>query len=307
MKKENKTEITEKGPFRTGSIGLIGRPNAGKSTLLNRILGEKVAIVSDKPQTTRNRILGIKNDPDAQILVLDTPGIHRPKSRLSDAMVRSALAVAEEADLVFLLAEIGKRGLVVDEELLGWVHKTDAPVFMVITKADLVSREEILPAIEEMSRKNLFKEIVPVSALKGENIDHLIDVAKKYLPEGPPLFPADEYTDQPMRFLAAELVREKILQKVYQEMPYSVAVKVERYEENQEKNLISIRAVIYVERDSQKGILIGKKGEFLKQIGMEARKELEKLTGGRIFLETWVEVSPGWQNSDQELKDLGYE
>ncbi|MBI1819588.1 MAG: GTPase Era, partial [Nitrospirae bacterium] len=236
----------QKAPvFKTGSIGLIGRPNVGKSTLLNRILGEKLAIVSDKPQTTRNRILGIKNDPDAQILLIDTPGLHKPKTRLNEMMVRSAVNVILEADVIFLLMEMGKKGFSQDEELLTFVTGekrgpgsgvTSTPLFLVITKADLARREELLPVMETLSRKNIFDEVVPVSALKNENIDRLIDLAKSYLPEGPPLFPLDEYTDQPVRFLAAELIREKIIQKVYQEVPYSVAVQIESYEEKPEKH-----------------------------------------------------------------------
>lgn len=296
----------KKQVFRTGSIALVGRPNVGKSTLLNRILGEKLAIVSDKPQTTRTRILGIKNDPDAQILLIDTPGIHKPDSKLNQTMVRTAVNVILEADLIFLLMEMGKKGLIRDEEIMGYV-KTYTPLFLVITKADLIAREALLPVIEEFSKRPIFKEIIPVSALKNENISHLIAVAKSYLPEGPPLFPPDEYTDQPLRFLAAEVIREKIIQKVYQEVPYSVAVQIETFDENPENNQVSIRAVIYVDRPSQKGILIGRKGETLKQVGTEARLELEKIIGAKIYLETWVEVSENWKNNDQVLKSLGYE
>lgn len=307
----------QKAPvFKTGSIGLIGRPNVGKSTLLNRILGEKLAIVSDKPQTTRNRILGIKNDPDAQILLIDTPGLHKPKTRLNEMMVRSAVNVILEADVIFLLMEMGKKGFSQDEELLTFVTGekrgpgsgvTSTPLFLVITKADLARREELLPVMETLSRKNIFDEVVPVSALKNENIDRLIDLAKSYLPEGPPLFPLDEYTDQPVRFLAAELIREKIIQKVYQEVPYSVAVQIESYEEKPEKNQVSIRAVIYVDRASQKGILIGRKGETLKKVGTEARLELQEILGTKVYLETWVEVKENWKNDDQLLRNLGYE
>jgi GTP-binding protein Era len=292
--------------FRTGSIALVGRPNVGKSTLLNRMLGEKLAIVSDKPQTTRTRILGIKNDSNSQILLIDTPGIHRPDTKLNQTMVRTAANVILEADLIFLLMEMGKRGITRDEEIMGYVESA-TPLILVITKADLVKREELLPVMEEFYKKKAFREIIPVSALKNENIDHLFDVAKSYLPEGPPLFPLDEYTDQPLRFLAAEIIREKIIQKVYQEVPYSVAVQIESFDENAEKDQVSIRALIYVDRPSQKGILIGRKGETLKKVGTESRLELEKIIGMKVFLETWVEVSENWKNNDQILKALGYE
>ncbi|MHB8481409.1 MAG: GTPase Era [Nitrospiria bacterium] len=315
MKEKPEKYKSAPGVFKTGSIGLIGRPNVGKSTLLNRILGEKLAIVSDKPQTTRNRILGIKTGPDAQFLLIDTPGLHKPKSKLNESMVRNAVNVILEADLIFLLMEMGKKGLIQDDDLLEFIRKDhkkegtgqEKPIFLIITKADLVSRETLLPVIEEFTGKDLFNEIIPVSALKNENIDHLMSVAKSYLPEGPPLFPEDDYTDQPLRFIAAEVIREKIIQKVYQEVPYSVAVKIETYEEQTEKNQVLIRAVIYVDRPSQKGILIGRRGELLKKIGTEARLELEKIIGSKVYLETWVEVSENWKNNDEVLKSLGYE
>ncbi|MFI5305496.1 MAG: GTPase Era [Nitrospiria bacterium] len=292
--------------FRTGSIALVGRPNVGKSTLLNRILGEKLAIVSDKPQTTRTRILGIRNSSDAQVLLIDTPGLHKPDTKLNQTMVRTAVNVILDADLIFLLMEMGKKGLNRDEEIMGYV-KTETPLFLVITKADLVPREALLPVIEEYSKRGAFKEIVPVSALKNENINRLMEIAIPYLPIGPPLFPLDEYSDQPIRFLASEIIREKIIQKVYQEIPYSTAVHIESFEEYPEKKQVSIRAVIYVDRPSQKGILIGHKGALLKKVGTEARLELEKIMGAKVYLETWVEVSENWKNNDQVLKSLGYE
>lgn len=297
---------SNKSPFRTGSIALVGRPNVGKSTLLNRILGEKLAIVSDKPQTTRTRILGIKNVSNAQVLLIDTPGIHKPDSKLNQTMVRTAVNVISEADLIFLLMEMGKKGLVWDEQILKYVQN-ETPLFLVITKADLVPREALLPVIEAYSKRELFKEIIPISALKNENMTRLMEVAIPLLPEGPPLFPMDEYTDQPVRFLASEIIREKIIQKVYQEVPYSVAVHIESFEEYPEKNQVSIRAVIYVNRSSQKGILIGHKGGLLKKIGTEARLELEKVIGAKVYLETWAEVSENWKNNEQVLKSLGYD
>lgn len=285
---------------------MAGRPNVGKSTLLNRIVGEKLAIVSDKPQTTRTRILGIRNESDNQVLLIDIPGIHKPDSRLDQTMVRTAINTIQEADLVFLLMEMSKKGLIRDDDLFDYI-KTDAPVFLVITKADRVPREALLPVIEEYAKNGRYREIIPVSAQKNENIGHLMEVAVSYLPGGTPVYPEDELTDQPVRFLAAEMIREKIIQKVYREVPYSVAVQIEQFEEKPENKQISVRAVIYVERSSQKGILIGKKGVLLKKIGTEARIDIEKLTGCAVYLELWVEVSENWKNNEQILKSLGYE
>lgn len=300
--------------FHAGFISVIGRPNVGKSTLVNQILQEKIAIISDKPQTTRNRILGVKNLPHAQIVLLDTPGIHKPKYKLNHRMVNIALGSLEEVDLIFLMIEatdaVAGRGMEPaigsgDQYILERLKELDTPVFLVLNKMDLIKKEKTIPLVDAFSRRFSFAEVFPVSALTGENVDRLIKVAADGLPEGEPFFPADVVTDQPMRFIATETIREKILRHTREEIPYSVAVLIEEYQEEAKKP-IHIRAVILVERDSQKGILIGKKGAMLKTVGSEARIELEALLGTKVFLELWVKVHKDWRQDENVLKELGY-
>ena len=307
--------------FHSGFISIIGRPNVGKSTLLNRILQEKIAIISDKPQTTRNRILGVKHLPagqaglpQAQIVFLDTPGIHKPKYKLNQRMVKTALETLEEVDLVFFLAEAtdahasGRHGPSVgsgDQFILERLKELETPIFLLLNKMDLIKKEKTIPMVEEYARKFKFAEIIPVSALTGDNLDRLIQVAVNYLPEGQPLFPEDVVTDQPVRFIATEMIREKILHHTREEIPYSVAVLIEDFIEEPGKP-IHIRAVILVERESQKGILIGKKGEMLKTVGTEARLDMEGLLGTKVFLELWVKVQEDWRQDEMMLKELGY-
>jgi GTPase len=300
--------------FHSGFISIIGRPNVGKSTLLNRILGEKIAIISDKPQTTRNRILGVKHLPAAQIVFLDTPGIHKPKYKMNQRMVRTALNTLEEVDLVFLMVEGpdavsgGIRGPSVgsgDQFILEKLKDVQTPVFLVLNKMDLVQKEKTIPLVEDYARRYKFAEVFPISALKGDNVDRLVEVANGYLPAGEPVFPEDIVTDQPVRFLAMETIREKILHHTREEIPYSVAVVMEEYKEEPDRPVM-IRAMILVERDSQKGILIGKKGSMLKTVGTEARLELEGLLGTKVFLELWVKVQKNWRQDENVLKELGY-
>ncbi len=294
-----------KESFKAGFAAIIGRPNVGKSTLLNSVLGEKIAIISDKPQTTRNRILGIKNYPQGQIIFLDTPGIHRSKSRLNQSMVKVALETYNEVDLICFLIEANDPHHEENELVLETLAKVQKPVFLVINKIDLVSKEEILPVMEVYSRKRPFQQIIPLSALKGEGVEILLDEIVAVLPEGPALFPDDMITDLPERFLAGELIREKIFQRTRQEVPYATAVVVEEFKEKEEKNLVVIKAVILVERESQKGILIGEKGRMLKEIGSQARKEVEALLGAKVFLELWVKVDKDWSEDPRALRRLG--
>ncbi len=293
--------------FRSGFISIIGRPNVGKSTLLNEILKEKVAIISKKPQTTRNRILGIRNTEQSQMIFIDTPGIHKPKYRLNEIMVKTAVDTLKEVDVVAFLVEAGDSIGVGDRYIIDtFLNNVRVPVVLVINKIDLVKKENLLPLIGEYNRIRKFAEIIPVSALKGDNVEHLLNVLEGYLPEGPKYYPDDIYTDQPERFIAAEIVREKIINRTKEEIPYSVAVAIEEFKERENGN-IYISALIYVERDSQKGIIIGRAGRMLKDIGTEAREGIEKLLGAKVFLELRVKVKKDWRSDNRVLKELGYE
>jgi GTP-binding protein Era len=301
--------MTEEGnnpPFKSGFVSLIGRPNSGKSTLLNLILGEKIAITSPKPQTTRNRILGIKNLPSGQVIFLDTPGIHRAKSILNQSMVRTALSTLQEVDSICFLVEADFPDNEENEWILENLKKTAKPIFLVINKIDLVSKGILLPIMERYSRARPFEQIIPVSALLGEGVDVLVEELLKVLPEGPRLFPEDMVTDLPERFLAAELIREKVFHLTRDEVPYATAAVVEEFKERPDRDLVVIRATIQVERESQKGILIGEKGRMLKEIGRLAREEIEALLGTKVFLELWVKVEKNWREDPQALRRLGF-
>jgi GTP-binding protein Era len=293
--------------FKSGFVSLIGRPNVGKSTLLNCLLGEKIAIVSPKPQTTRNRILGIKNLPAAQIIFLDTPGIHRSKDMLNQSMVRTALATLREVDVICLLIEADSPDHEENDWILENLQKVQKPVLLAINKIDRIPKGNLLPIMERYSRKRPFQQIIPISALLGEGIDILVNELLKILPEGPRLFPEDMVTDLPERFLAAEMIREKVFLLTREEIPYATAVVIEEFKEREEKNLVVIRATIQVERDSQKGILIGGKGRMLKEIGRLAREEIEALLGVRVFLELWVKVEKNWREDLRALHRLGFQ
>jgi GTPase len=282
----------------------VGRPNVGKSTLLNVLLGQKVAIVSARPQTTRNRILGIRNLDKAQVIFIDMPGIHTPKNLLGQAMMRSARQVMEEIDLVVLVTAADSL-MKQDESLIGYLGKIQKPVFLVINKVDLVRPPELLPAIDAYRKLFPFREIIPVSALKGEGVDLLLEKILSCLPEGPKYYPDEIVTDQVERFMAAEIIREKIMGKTAEEVPYAVAVEVLNWEER-EDGLVSIGANIYVEREGQKGIIIGQKGKMLKAIGTLARRDIERLLGTRVFLQLRVKVKKGWRDDRKVLNELGY-
>ena len=292
--------------FKSGFVSIIGRPNVGKSTLLNTIIGEKITIVSDKPQTTRNKILGVKNLPGVQIVFMDTPGIHKPKHKLNEYMVKTALSTFNEVDILLFMIEAGEPSGPGDGYILKMLSGITKPVFLLINKIDSVQKNTVLPQIEEYRHLYPFKEIFPVSALCGDNIDRLLESIIQELPEGPQYFPEDIATDQPMRFIASEIIREKIFQLTYQEIPYSIAVGIEDFKEAEDRNLVVIRGIIFVERDSQKGIIIGKGGAMLKKVGQLAREEIEAIMGIKVFLELWVKVKEKWQSDDQVLKMLGY-
>jgi GTP-binding protein Era len=292
--------------FKSGFTGIIGKPNVGKSTLLNSIVGQKIAITTHKPQTTRNRITGFRNLENAQIIFVDTPGLHKAKSPLAMSMVNAAREVLSEVDAVMLLVD-AESGIRADDlDIIASLKETGTPVIAVINKIDAVRKEDILPMIEELSRLFPFKEIVPVSAIKNFNVERLEQVIAGYLPEGPQLFPEDMITDVSERFIAAEIVREKVTLLTHEEIPYSTAVVVDLFKEDETKNLIRIQAVIQVEKDSQKGIIFGKKGAKLKEIGRQARLEMERFFAARVYLELFVRARKDWTQSDAMLQELGY-
>ena len=299
-------EEEKKTEFKSGFVSLIGRPNTGKSTLLNLLLGEKISIISSKPQTTRNRILGIKNLPTGQIVFLDTPGVHHSRSKLNQAMVKIALATLQEVDVVCFLIEADRPDNEENDLILEDLKKMSKPVILVINKIDLVSKGRLLPIMERYSQLRSFEQIIPISALLGDGVDVLEAELLKILPDGPKFFPEDMITDLSERFLVAEFIREKVIQLTREEIPYSTAVEVEEFNEREEKNLIVIKATIQVERESQKGILIGEKGRMLKEIGRLAREEIEAFLGARVFLELWVKVEKNWREDPRTLRRLGY-
>jgi GTPase len=376
--------------YRSGFIAIVGRTNVGKSTLLNQILGEKIAIISDKPQTTRTRILGVRHLPAAQLIFLDTPGIHKPQYRLNQRMVRVALEVLDEVDLIFFMVDATGRLGAGDEYVLERLKERDVPVVLVINKIDLVQKRRLLPLMDAARQLHEFAEIVPVSALTGDGVERLVDLGLRFMPEGPMYFKEDMVTDQPMQVLAAELIREKILQKTRDELPFSVAVQIESFTEEEarpskrrsqgkgnlshgkkarpgglgaggcneiaggegaagkeavlaasgregalgeeglvpaspgregameegpvpagpedkpESQLARISAIVYVEKESQKAIVIGKRGELLKAVGTEARLDMEHLFGMKVYLQLWVKVKEGWRQDESMLTALGY-
>jgi GTP-binding protein Era len=292
--------------FKSGFISILGKPNVGKSTLLNRILGDKITIVSEKPQTTRTRIIGIKNLENAQLIFYDTPGIHRPRSRLQDAMVRRAFQAGNDADLILLLTEAHQPDMKTDESILKDLSSPQIPVFLIINKIDLVKKTTILPLIESYHALYAFSEIIPISARHGEGVEELITVILKRLSPGPQYFHADMTTDQSERFLAAEMVREQVFQHTYQEIPYAVGVAIETFRDDPDTGLLSVSAVIFVERQSQKAILIGRKGHMLKRIGTHARQEMERFFATRVFLRLWVKVKKDWPDDPRLLDEMGY-
>lgn len=292
--------------FKSGFIAIIGRPNAGKSTLLNTILGEKVAIVSNRPQTTRNRVRGVKNLEGAQIVFVDTPGIHRPKGLLNEFMVREAMASLRDVDGVVYLVEATRDVDQVEEFIIASLGRVKAPVILLVNKVDIVKKSRVLPLIEEYSKRFKFKDVVPISAMKGEGVDEVIEILCGLLPEGPKYFPEDITTDQPERFVVSEMIREKVFMLMRQEVPYATAVNVEEFKEDAERNLISIKAAINVEKDSQKGIIIGKRGAMIKTIGTRARADIERLLGVKVYLELFVRVQKEWTKDLRSLKEFGY-
>ncbi|WP_368646342.1 GTPase Era [Alkalibacterium putridalgicola] len=291
--------------YKSGFVSIVGRPNVGKSTLLNRLVGQKIAIMSDKAQTTRNKIQGIYTTDDEQIVFIDTPGIHKPKHRLGDFMVETALSTFNEVDVVLFLVNVAEKRGAGDNYIIDKLKYVESPVFLVLNKIDQVHPDELLPIIEDYNKQMEFAEIVPISAMEGNNVDHLVDTIRKYLPEGPQFYPEDQVTDHPEYFIVSELIREKVLERTREEVPHSIAVVIESMQRNADDK-VEVRAVINVERKSQKGIIIGKQGKMIKDIGINARRDIEKLLGDKIYLELFVKVQSDWRDKQTNLKDFGY-
>jgi GTPase len=296
----------QKKGFKSGFVAIVGRPNVGKSTLMNQVIGQKIAIMSDKPQTTRNKIHGVYTTDDVQIVFLDTPGIHKPNSKLGNYMLKAAESAFNEVDAILFLTDVTEAIGGGDRYIMEQLKKvTNTPVFLVLNKIDKIHPDEMLPVIDKFRKQMNFSEIVPVSALQGNNVNSLLEQVSKYLQEGPMYYPADQITDHPEQFVCAELIREKLLHLTREEVPHSIAVEIESMSV-QDNGLVNIGAVIFVERDSQKGIIIGKSGALLKEVGKLARLDIEKLLGSKIFLELWVKVNKDWRNRESMLKSLGY-
>lgn len=301
----NQQVNNSKNKFRSGFVAIIGRPNVGKSTLMNTLIGQKIAIMSDKPQTTRNKIHGVYTTDDMQIVFLDTPGIHKPNSKLGNFMMKSADSALQEVEAVMFLIDASEEIGGGDRFIIEQLQRVKTPVFLVINKIDKVDPESLMNTIVKYKDLYQFAEIVPISAINGNNITTLMEQIGKYLPEGPQYYPADQVTDHPEQFVCAELIREKILHLTRDEIPHSIAVQIEDMRV-QDNGVVYIGAVVFVERDSQKGIIIGKKGALLKEVGKGARIDIENLLGSKVFLELWVKVKKDWRNQERVLKDLGF-
>ena len=290
---------------KSGFVSIIGRPNVGKSTFMNRVIGHKIAIMSDKAQTTRNKIQGVMTREDAQIIFLDTPGIHKPKHKLGDYMMRVAKNTLSEIDAIMFMVNVNEdigRG---DEYIMEMLKNVKTPVFLVLNKIDLVHPDALMPKIEKYKTYMDFTEIVPISALEGLNVDHFIDVLKDYLPEGPKYYPDDQISDHPEQFVVGEIIREKILHLTSEEIPHAIGVNVDRMIKESEER-VRMEATIFVERDSQKGIVIGKGGKKLKEVGKRARRDIEMLLGSKVYLELWVKVQKDWRNKVNFIRQMGY-
>lgn len=290
---------------KSGFVSIIGRPNVGKSTFMNRVIGHKIAIMSDKAQTTRNKIQGVMTREDAQIIFLDTPGIHKPKHKLGDYMMRVAKNTLSEIDAIMFMVNVNEdigRG---DEYIMEMLKNVKTPVFLVLNKIDLVHPDALMPKIEKYKTYMDFTEIVPISALEGLNVDHFIDLLKDYLPEGPKYYPDDQISDHPEQFVVGEIIREKILHLTSEEIPHAIGVNVDRMIKESEER-VRIEATIFVERDSQKGIVIGKGGKKLKEVGKRARRDIEMLLGSKVYLELWVKVQKDWRNKVNFIRQMGY-
>ncbi len=293
--------------FKSGFISIIGRPNVGKSTLMNRLIGEKIAIMSNKPQTTRNKVQSILTTDAFQAIFIDTPGIHTPQNKLGEYMVKAAHTTLNEVDLLFYLVEAEAKIGKVDSEIIERLNNIKTPIFLCINKIDSVSKEELVKTISLYKERLHFTEIIPISAYEGTNVESLTKCMEKYLPEGPQFFPSDMITDQPERQIVAELIREKALHLLDKEIPHGIAVEIDSMKKRKEGQVIDVEATIVCERDSHKRIIIGKQGAMIKDIGTKARYDIERLLGSRVYLTLWVKIKKNWRDSQFLLKNYGYD
>ena len=298
--------LEPKKDFRSGFIAICGPPNAGKSTLLNLLAGEKISITSDKPQTTRNRILGVVNRKNAQMVFVDTPGIFRPRGKLNTAIVGTAVSALADVDVILLVIDVVKPRKDAEHLIIEHMKHHNKPVVLALNKIDRIKKHKLLEMIDSWQRLYAFERIVPISAQEAIQTEDLMTELETLLPEGGSLFPEEMLTDAPERFLAAEMIREKVFRLTGQEIPYATAVTIDTFKEKKEGSVIHIQATIHVERDSQKGIIIGKQGAMLKQIGQESRQDIEQMTGARVFLELFVRVQKNWSSDDRRLSEFGY-
>lgn len=297
--------MNQENEFKSGFVSIIGRPNVGKSTLLNRVIGQKIAIMSDKPQTTRNKIQGVYTDNEAQVVFIDTPGIHKPKHRLGDFMMKVAKNTLREVDLILYVIEANAKFGPGEQFIIDRLNETKTPVFLIVNKIDKIHPDALLEVIDQYRERYQFEEIIPISALDGNNVPTMMEQIINNMEEGPQYYPSDQVTDHPERFIVAELVREKALHLTKEEIPHSLAVVIEQMK-RRDNGKIYVGATIIVERSSQKGIIIGKRGSMLKEIGQLARTDIEALLGSSVFLELWVKVQKDWRNRPSQLKDYGF-
>ena len=302
-----KKPSAKKAIYRSGFIAIIGAPNTGKSTLLNRLLGEKISITSKKPQTTRNRILGVMHRPSSQIVFFDTPGVHRARQLLNVRIVETALETLTDADAILVLLDVARPDPSSEGYVIGKLAERDRPVILGLNKIDLIDKYQLLKIIDRWSQVYPFKAIVPISARHGTQVEDLVQAMENVLDEGPPFYPPDAITDMPERFIAAEMIREKVFRLTGQEIPYSSAVTIDKFSEEKDGRLVKIYATIHLERSSQKGIIIGKNGAKLKQIGQAARQEIERMVGAQVFLKLFVRVQKNWSKDTRALRKFGYQ
>ena len=295
----------ENNNFKSGFVAVIGRPNVGKSTLINSLIGQKIAIMSDKPQTTRNRIMCVLTTDSEQVIFLDTPGIHKPLHKLGEYMVKAAEDTLKEVDAILFVVDATEDLGGGERYIMERLQATRKPVILIVNKLDLIDKREVLPIIKKYTKEYKFAGVVPISAKKKLNLDSLLGELNQYLPKGPQYYPSDTVTDQPERLIAAEMIREKVLHLTRDEIPHAIAVDIEEMKTRSDEK-VYIRATIYVERDSQKGIVIGKRGSLLKEIGALARKDIEIMLGSRVYLDLWVKVKKDWRDRSNILRELGF-